>query len=84
MAKHEKTLQKLLAKPTPTDVTWNEVTALMKHLGYEELKNDGSRRKFVIPESQMCIALHQPHPQPTMKRYAIKQLVDQLKMYGHI
>lgn len=84
MSKHEKTLQKLVAKPTPTDITWDDLSGLLKHLGYEEIKNDGSRRKFVFPKTKEVISLHKPHPQPEIKQYAIRQVVDQLKLHGHI
>lgn len=79
MAKHAKTLQRLAASPTPTDITWDEVAGLLRNLGFEEKKNDGSRRKFFNPETKEVISMHRPHPSPVLKQYAVRQLADQLK-----
>jgi predicted RNA binding protein YcfA (HicA-like mRNA interferase family) len=84
MTQHAKTLRKLLAKPTPTDLTWNEIAALFKHLGYVEISNDGSRRKFVSSTSGRKIFIHKPHPQPTLKIYMVKQIIETLKLHGCI
>ena len=82
MAKHAKTLQRLLARPTPTNITWDEVIGLLKHLGFEAKNNDGSRRRFCQPVTGLVISLHQPHPQPEIKQYVARQLAELLKDYG--
>jgi len=87
MSRHEKLILKLKAKPTPSDVKWDELKAVLKHLGYEMLSNKGSRRKFVhqeTQETQEIISLHEPHPQPEVKTYVIKQVVEQLQMSNRI
>jgi predicted RNA binding protein YcfA (HicA-like mRNA interferase family) len=84
MSRQEKLIQKLTAIPTPSDVKWDELKAILKHLGYEMLNNKGSRRKFVHNKTKEIISLHEPHPQPEVKVYAIKQVVEQLKMSGKI
>ena len=84
MTQHEKTLRKLLSKPTPTDLTWNELATLFKYLGYEKINNDGSRRKFVSRTSGRKVFIHKPHPQPTLKVYVVKQIIETLKLHGHI
>jgi predicted RNA binding protein YcfA (HicA-like mRNA interferase family) len=82
MAKHAKTLRRICATPAPTDVTWAEVVGLLKSLGFEEKRNDGSRRKFFNPLSKMVINMHSPHPSPVLKLYAVRQLAEQLKNYN--
>jgi len=84
MSRHEKLILKLKTKPTPTDVKWDELKLVLKHLGYEMLANKDSRRKFVHLESKEIISLHEPHPQPEVKAYVIKQVVEQLQMSGRI
>jgi len=84
MTQHEKTLRKLLSKPTPTDLTWNEIATLFKHLEYEEISNDGSRRKFVSSKTGRKIFIHKPHPQPTLQVYVVKQIIETLKLHGCI
>jgi|LauGreSuBDMM15SN_2_FD.fasta_scaffold1003291_2 predicted RNA binding protein YcfA (HicA-like mRNA interferase family) len=84
MSTHLKTLQRLKATPTPNDISWREITTLLKHLGYMEIQNDGSRRKFVFPGTKNVIFLHKPHPQSVMKIYALKQLLEQLQLHARI
>lgn len=84
MSKHVKTLQRLAAVPTPTNIKWDDLVGALEHLGYKLLSNDGSRRKFVFPETNEVISLHKPHPQPEVKQYAIRAVVDHLKLNGRI
>ena len=84
MSTHLKTLHRLKATPTPNDISWRELTALLKHLGYMEIQNDGSRRKFVFPGTKNVIFLHKPHPQSVMKVYAVKQHLEQLYLHSRI
>ena len=84
MSKGEKLLERLLR--IPKDFTWDELTAVLVNLGYEPLKSGktgGSRRKFVDQDKNI-INLHKPHPENTVKEYALKQVIDQLKEKGKI
>ena len=79
MSKKGKLISKLLTKPN--DFTWNELTSLLKSLGYSAVKagkTGGSRRRFIHP-SAATIILHKPHPQNTLKRYAIDQITELLQ-----
>lgn len=76
MSKAEKLLQRLLS--FPKDFTWEELVTLLRHFGYKEYNNTGSRRKF-INDKQNMINLHKPHPSNILKHYALKQVIDQLK-----
>ncbi len=77
MSKFEKAIARLKSKPT--DFTWKELQTIMRHFGYDEIKGSGSRRKFFNPQTQALISLHQPHPQPCLKAYAVDLLLDHLK-----
>jgi len=72
-----KLLEKLLS--VPADFTWAEAITLMKGLGYEVIKGDGSRRKFWNPETKKCVFIHEPHPQSILKKYAVRE--DKYNMY---
>lgn len=50
----------------------------MEYLGYKMLPNKGSRRKFVHAVTKHVISLHEPHPQPEVKQYAIKDVANAL------
>jgi len=79
VSKKEKLIARL--RQRPSDFTWDELTSLLKSLGYREVKTGrtgGSRRRFVNPSSA-TITLHKPHPQKILKRYAIDQILDILK-----
>lgn len=84
MAKHDKTLLKLSAKPTPADIKWNELKGLLEHLGYRALNNDGARRKFFHQGKDALIICHRPHPSPDVDKGCIDDVVEHLKKYEFI
>jgi hypothetical protein len=87
MSKHDKTLEKLRAVPPSANVKWDELTALLKHLGYQPIKpgkTGGSRRKFLHPERKLLISCHQPHPQPDVDKGCIADVADHLRTHGFL
>ena len=82
MGKREKLIAKL--KQVPADFTWQELTALLKMLGYQEVQGSGSRVKFDSGNADQMINLHKPHPGNTVKRYALRQLIEKLIQGGLI
>lgn len=82
MSKFEKALERL--KKKPKDFTWKELQAIMAHFGYQEMKGGGSRRKFIHPKTKVIISLHEPHPNPEMKSYALELVIEHLKEEGLI
>ena len=84
MAKIEKLIDRFLSNPK--DFTWEELTTLLFHFGYRELKKGktgGSRRKF-LDSSKNMINLHKPHPGNIIKQYQIKLINIHLKEKGKI
>jgi HicA toxin of bacterial toxin-antitoxin, len=84
MAKIDKLIAKLLSNPT--DFTWEELTKILNHFGFIELKKGktgGSRRKFA-DKSNIIISLHKPHPGNILKHYQIRDVVTVLKERGKI
>ena len=77
MGKQDKLEAKLLSKPK--DFTWKELCSLLAAKGFEEFAGNGSRRKFVHQKTKLLINLHEPHPQPILKAYMVKQVVEKLK-----
>ena len=79
MSKKEKLVKRLLLRPR--DLTWQELTGLLKCLGYQERKKGktgGSRRRFVH-ESAPTVNLHKPHPKNIVKIYVIRELIEFLE-----
>lgn len=84
MGKHDKTLARMRKKPVPSDIKWDEMAAALKHLGYELLKNQGSRRKFYHREKDLLISCHEPHPQPDVDKGCVADVVVHLKANGFL
>lgn len=82
MSKFEKALLRL--KSRPNDFTWRELQTLMTKFGYQEVKGGGSRRKFIHPQRQLVVSLHEPHPKPIVKRYALDIILNHLREAGLI
>ena len=82
MSKFKKALARL--KSRPKDLTWSELQKIMVHFGYQEIAGGGSRRKFFNTKTKVSINLHEPHPQPEIKMYAIDIVIEHLKEEGLI
>lgn len=82
MSRYQKAVARLLSRPK--DLTWHEVRTILTKLGYDEQKATGSRRKFIHAETQHIISLHEPHPKPTMKAYAVNYIIDELQKTGRL
>lgn len=76
MSSKEKLIERF--KTLPKDFTFDEVKALMGHLGFtidNKGKTSGSRVAFV-KDGVIPLKLHKPHPGNIVKGYALKQLYD--------
>lgn len=79
MSRKEKLIKRF--RERPRDMTWEELTALLTYLGYQERKKGktgGSRRRFVH-ESAPSVNLHKPHPKNIVKIYVIRELIEFLE-----
>lgn len=84
MGTKEKLIERL--KALPTDFTFEEVERLLNLFGYvktEKGKTSGSRVLF-YKSGKSQILLHRPHPQKELKRYAVKQVLEELVKNGDI
>jgi len=76
---------KLRLKSVPSDYTFSEAKSLMEGIGFVEYnkgKSSGSRVMFV--KDGIKILLHKPHPKNEMKKYAVRQLKEQLESMGEL
>jgi HicA toxin of bacterial toxin-antitoxin, len=84
MSKQEKLLERFLS--IPADFTWDELKKVLAALGYSEMakgKTAGSRKKFVDKDGNL-ILLHKPHPSNIVKKYALKQTIENLNEKGKL
>lgn len=84
MAQADKIIEKFKAKPTPSNVKWDELVLALKHLGYTVILGKGSRRKFYCAEKDNVISLHKPHPGNEVKPCYIKAVRETLEEIGLI
>ncbi|OGT58900.1 MAG: hypothetical protein A3E01_05875 [Gammaproteobacteria bacterium RIFCSPHIGHO2_12_FULL_63_22] len=72
----------------PKDYTWNELTAVMRGLGFVEAKGSGgSAVKFRHPDHpEQVVNLHKPHNRnpPTVLVVYLRKLVARLKEWGYL
>ena len=84
MGTKEKLIERL--KRLPADFTFDEAARLLHLFGYDRFdkgKTSGSRVLF-LKRGKYPVFLHRPHPQKEMKKYAVKQLLEELKGNGDI
>ena len=70
----------------PSDFTFDEMQRLLKGYGYErgnKGKTSGSRLIFKNGDKRP-IMLHKPHPGNLVKKYAMKQVMEDLREAGFI
>ena len=82
MSKKEKLVRRLQSHPV--DFTFNELTTLLKSLGYSMEtagKTSGSRVTFSNEDGDY-LRLHKPHPQNILKRYQIDAIIENLSDKG--
>lgn len=81
MSKKQKLLTKLFAMPA--NFTWDEAVTLMQQHNFALIKNSGSRRTF-RHENGVKASIHEPHPQNTLLKYAMEDLLAALRLSGEI
>jgi predicted RNA binding protein YcfA (HicA-like mRNA interferase family) len=82
MSRRDKLVARLQERPN--DSTWNELSTLLKSLGYRQAKpgrTGGSRRRFVHP-TLATVTLHKPHPKNVLKMYVIEDILEFLEREG--
>jgi len=63
---------------------WQELKAVLEHLGYALIKNTGSRRKFYHEGKKALIICHEPHPTPNVDKGCVAGVVEHLRANGFI
>jgi predicted RNA binding protein YcfA (HicA-like mRNA interferase family) len=84
MSRYSKALAKLAAVAAPADLKWDELRALLEHLGYKLMKGAGSRRKFYHEGKDALIICHCPHPSPNVDKGCVADVAAHLTAHGFI
>ena len=73
-------LERILARPTPSDIRWEEIESLMGALGVAVIERAGSR--VTLKKGAARIVVHRPHPRPVTGRETIRALATFLRLIG--
>lgn len=79
-ARHAKTLATVFRQPTPANVEWTTIEALLLAAGCRLIEGRGSRVRFV--KDDMIETFHRPHPAKEAKRYQVRAARDYLIRLG--
>ena len=78
--KQKNTLNRMFSKPTPSDIKWSEVEAMLKAAGVEISQRAGSR--VGLKKDAERIVVHRPHPQPEVGKATVRAIAKFLEMVG--
>jgi hypothetical protein len=73
-SRHMRTLQRIFAQPTPSDLRWDEIEGLLASLNAEISEGAGSRVRVAL--KGVRAVFHRPHPSPYTKRAAVRAVRD--------
>lgn len=77
---HQRTLEAIFSTPTPTNLEWRKIEALLVALGAETVEGSGSRVAFVLNGKRADF--HRPHPGKEARRYQVRAMREFLEMAG--
>ncbi len=78
--RHRRTLERIFVEPTPTDLRWSEIEALLRAAGAEISEGAGSRVRGAL--GGVRAVFHRPHPGPETRRGLVRAIRDFLAAAG--
>ena len=79
-SRHRRTLERIFAEPTPADLRWHDIEALLRASGAEISEGAGSRVRVAL--RGVRAVFHQPHPGPETRRGLVRVVRDFLAAAG--
>jgi hypothetical protein len=79
-SRHRRTLARIFAEPTPADLRWSEIEALLRGTGAEICEGAGSRVRVAL--GGVRAVFHRPHPGPDTRRGLVRAVRDFLMAAG--
>ena len=79
-AKHQRTLESVLKKPTPAGIRWTDIAAMLKAAGVEVSQRSGSR--ILLKKGVERMVVHRPHPEPEAGKATVHAIAAFLKAVG--
>ena len=78
--RHRRTLGRIFAEPTPADLCWRDIEALLRAAGAEVSEGAGSRVRIAL--AGVRAVFHRPHPGPETRRGLVRAVRDFLAAAG--
>jgi hypothetical protein len=78
--KHQKTLERIFARPTSGNIDWADIESLFIALGAELTEREGSRVGVRLFGERRVF--HRPHPSPATDKGAVTSIRQWLKENG--
>jgi len=78
--KHQKTLERIFARPTPANINWADIESLFIELGAEVSEREGSRIGVRLFGARRVF--HRPHPSSNTDKGAVASIRNWLKTNG--
>ena len=69
-SRHRRNLGRIFAEPTPADLRWQEIEALLYAAGAEISEGAGSRVRVAL--GNVRAVFHRPHPGPEARRGLVR------------
>ena len=79
-SRHHRTLERIFTSPTPSDIRWSEVEALLRAVGVEVSERSGSR--VGLRKEAERIVVHKPHPGSQVGKAAVRAIAEFLEEIG--
>jgi hypothetical protein len=73
-SRHRRTLERIFAEPTPADLRWYDIEALLRAAGAEVSEGAGSRVRVAL--RGVRAVFHRPHPGPETRRGLVRVVRD--------
>ena len=79
-AKHQRTLESLFKRPTPTGIRWTDIVAMLKAADVEVAQRSGSR--VLLKKGVERMVVHRLHPEPETGRATVRDIAVFLDAVG--
>ena len=79
-SRHRHTLEQVFASPTPADVRWADIAAMLEAAGVEIVERSGSR--VLLRSGADRIVVHRPHPRAEAGRATVRDIARFLGAIG--
>ncbi|MCY3934732.1 MAG: type II toxin-antitoxin system HicA family toxin [Chloroflexi bacterium] len=78
--KHQRTLERIFKRPTPANIRWLDIVALLQAIKVEVSQRSGSR--VLLKKGGVRMVVHRPHPEPQTGKATVRAIAEYLEALG--